>query len=293
VHYHYDLNTGFYQRWLDPRLLYTCAYFPTPSATLEEAQIAKMDHVCRKLQLQPGEIVADAGCGWGALALHMANRYGVRVKGFNLSHEQIVFARQRARQEGLSDKVEFIEDDYRNITGRFDVFASVGMLEHVGAGQYTELGRVIHRSIGNSGRGLLHFIGRNYPAPLSAWIRKRIFPGAYAPTLREAAEILEPWDLSVYDVENLRLHYAKTLEHWLDRFERSAPQVSTMFDPKFVRSWRLYLAGSLVAFRVGTLQLFQMTFAGSACQRLPWTRAHLYEMPKSQRQEPKWTHAMS
>lgn len=293
VHYHYDLNTGFYQRWLDPRLLYTCAYFPTPTATLEEAQLAKMDHVCRKLQLQPGEMIVDAGCGWGALALHMASRYGVRVKAFNLSHEQIVFARQRARQMGLSDRVDFIEDDYRNITGRFDVFVSVGMLEHVGASQYAELGRVIHRSIGNSGRGLLHFIGRNYPAPLSGWIRKRIFPGAYAPTLREAAEILEPWDLSVYDVENLRLHYAKTLEHWLDRFERSAPEVATMFDPRFVRSWRLYLAGSLVAFRVGTLQLFQMTFAGSGCQRLPWTRAQLYEMPSSQTQEPKWNHVMS
>jgi cyclopropane-fatty-acyl-phospholipid synthase len=293
VHYHYDLNTGFYQRWLDPQLLYTCAYFPTPSATLEEAQIAKMDHVCRKLRLQPGETVADAGCGWGALGLHMASRYGVRVKAFNLSHEQIVFARQRARQMGLSERVEFIEDDYRNISGRFDAFASVGMLEHVGTSHFAELGRVIHRSIGNSGRGLLHFIGRNYPAPLSPWIRKRIFPGAYAPTLREAAEILEPWDLSVYDVENLRLHYAKTLEHWLDRFERAAPEVSKMFDPKFVRSWRLYLAGSLMAFRVGTLQLFQMTFAGSECQRLPWTRAHLYEMPPTQMQEPKWTNVMS
>jgi cyclopropane-fatty-acyl-phospholipid synthase len=122
VHYHYDLRTDFYQRWLDPELVYTCAYFPTPSATLEEAQFAKMDHVCRKLQLQPGETVVEAGCGWGALALHMARHCGVRVKAFNLSHEQIVFARQRARQEGLSQQVEFIEDDYRNISGRFDAF---------------------------------------------------------------------------------------------------------------------------------------------------------------------------
>jgi cyclopropane-fatty-acyl-phospholipid synthase len=293
VHHHYDLNADFYQRWLDREMLYTCAYFPTPSSTLEEAQIAKMDYVCRKVQLQPGEAVVEAGCGWGALALHMARQYGVRVKAFNLSHEQIVFARQRARNEGLGDRVEFIEDDYRNITGRFDVFMSVGMLEHVGLHNYAELGRVIHQSIGNSGRGLLHFIGRNWPAPLSAWIRKRIFPGAYAPALRQALEIFEPWDFSVYDVENLRLHYAKTLEHWLDRFERCAPEISRKFDPKFVRAWRLYLAGSLVAFRVGTMQLFQVTFAGSECQRIPWTREHLYEAQRSQAQGTKWMHAMS
>ena len=293
VHHHYDLKTDFYQQWLDQELVYTCAYFPTPSATLEDAQTAKMDHVCRKLQLQPGETVVEAGCGWGALAIHMAKHYGVRVKAFNLSHEQIVFARQRARREKLDGQVEFIEDDYRNISGRFDVFASVGMLEHVGLKQYAELGRVIHRSIGTSGRGLLHFIGRNYPAPLSAWIRKRIFPGAYAPALGQAMEILEPWDFSVCDVENLRLHYAKTLEHWLARFDRSAQRISSMFDSNFVRAWRLYLAGSLVAFRVGTLQLFQVTFTGSQCQRIPWTRAHLYEAQQPQQQGPQWTHAMS
>jgi len=292
VHHHYDLNTDFYKQWLDCQLLYTCAYFPTPDASLEEAQIAKMDHVCRKLQLQPGETVAEAGCGWGALALHMAKHYGVRVKAFNLSHEQIVYARQQARQQELADRVEFIEDDYRNISGRFDVFASIGMLEHVGIQRYAELGKVIHRTLGKSGRGILHFIGRNFPAPFSPWIRKRIFPGAYAPSLREAMTLLEPWDFAVTDVENLRLHYAKTLEHWLERFERSISQVSSMFDARFVRAWRLYLAGSLVAFRVGTLQLFQVTFAGREC-RIPWTRAHLYEVPEPQEQGPKWMHAMS
>ncbi|HXI38957.1 MAG TPA: cyclopropane-fatty-acyl-phospholipid synthase family protein [Bryobacteraceae bacterium] len=293
VHHHYDLRTDFYQHWLDPELVYTCAYFPTPSATLEEAQFAKMDLVCRKLQLQPGETVVEAGCGWGALALHMARYYGVRVKAFNLSHEQIVFARQRARQEGLNEHVEFIEDDYRNISGRFDAFVSIGMLEHVGLSQYAELGRVIHRSIGSSGRGLLHFIGRNYPVPLSTWIRKRIFPGAYPPALREAMTILEPWDYSVCDVENLRLHYAKTLEHWLARFEGSSEQLTDMFDDRFVRTWRIYLAGSLVAFRVGTMQLFQVTFTGSQYKRIPWTRAYLYQADRRQAQEQTWTNVMS
>jgi len=293
VHHHYDLKTDFYQYWLDPQLVYTCGYFPTPSTTLEDAQIAKMDYVCRKLQLQPGESVVEAGCGWGALALHMARHYGVRVKAFNLSHEQIIVARQRARQEGLTGKVEFYEDDYRNISGNFDVFVSVGMLEHVGVSNYPELGKVIHRSIGSTGRGLLHFIGRNRPAPLSPWISKRIFPGAYSPTLGEVREVLEPWDYSICDVENLRLHYAKTLEHWLDRFERSAQQISAAFDPKFVRAWRLYLAGSLIAFKAGTLQLFQITFAGADCQRIPWTRAYLYENQQARQEQPIWTPSMS
>ena len=148
------MGNDFYKLWLDDQLLYTCAYFPTPSATLEHAQIAKMDHVCRKLRLQPGETVVEAGCGWGALALHMAREYGVSVKAYNVSHEQIAFARERARAEGLSDRVEYIEEDYRAISGKFDVFVSVGMLEHVGLDHFQEFSEIIHRSIGDTGRGL-------------------------------------------------------------------------------------------------------------------------------------------
>jgi cyclopropane-fatty-acyl-phospholipid synthase len=288
VHHHYDLTSDFYRLWLDPELVYTCAYFPSPSATLEEAQNAKLDYICRKLRLQPGETVAEAGFGWGSLALHMAKHYGVRVKAFNLSHEQTVYARRRAREKGLDGQIEFIEDDYRNITGRSDVFVSVGMLEHVGMSHYPDLGRVIHRVIGDSGRGLLHFIGRNRPAPLSAWIRKRIFPGAYTPALGEVVQIFEPWDLSVLDVENLRPHYARTLEHWLARFEKAEPEVSRMFDENFTRTWRLYLAGSLVAFRVGTMQLFQITIAGPEAPRIPWTRASLYAPGEQTRRESTW-----
>ena len=139
------------------------------------------------------------------------------------------------------------------------------------------MGKVIHRTIADSGRGLLHFIGRNRRRPLNAWVRKRIFPGAYPPTLREVADIFEPWDVAVLDVENLRLHYARTLEHWLERFEGSRQQVAAMFDDRYVRLWRLYLAGSVAAFSAGTMQLFQVVFAGSQCQAIPWTRAHLYE----------------
>jgi cyclopropane-fatty-acyl-phospholipid synthase len=304
IHRHYDLGNDFYKLWLDEQMLYTCAYFPTPSSTLEQAQIAKMDHVCRKLRLQPGETVVEAGCGWGALALHMAREYGVSVKAYNVSHEQIAFARERARAEGLGDRVEYIEDDYRAISGKFDVFVSVGMLEHVGLDHYQEFSEIIHRSIGDDGRGLLHFIGRNCPAVYSRWMRKQIFPGAHIPSLRSALKILEPESYSVLDVENLRMHYAKTLEHWLERFESSRQQVTAMYDSRFVRAWRLYLAGSIAAFRVGDLQLFQILFTGSQREPIFWTRDPLYsdEKPVAEdarpvvekvREKVKWTHAMS
>ncbi len=276
IHHHYDIGNDFYRLWLDERMQYTCAYFPSPSATLEEAQTAKMDHVCRKLLLRRGESVVEAGCGWGTLALHMAKRYGVRVTAYNISHEQIAGARTRAKAEGLDHLVEFVEDDYRNITGSFDVFVSVGMLEHVGVDQYRERGQVIRRSLKDDGRGLIHSIGRNKARPMNPWIEQRIFPGGYTPTLREMMEIFEPCGYSVLDVENLRLHYAKTLEHWLERFERSRDEVGRMFDQKFVRAWRLYLAGSIASFAAGDLQLFQVVFAHQHNNDLPWTRAHLY-----------------
>ena len=273
VHHHYDLGNEFYRLWLDRQMVYTCAYFPTPDCALEGAQVAKIDRVCRKLQLKPGERVVEAGCGWGSLALFMAKQYGVSVCAFNLSAEQIAYARERAAAEGLTDRVHFIEDDYRNVEGTYDAFVSVGMLEHVGLSDYQTLGRVIDRSLTDRGRGLLHFIGRNRPMPLNAWIRKRIFPGAYTPTLGEVFEhVLEPQDFSVLDVENLRLHYAKTLEHWSRRFNAAAGDVERMFDDTFVRAWRLYLAGSQAAFNAGCMQLFQVVFARGDGNAIPWTR---------------------
>lgn len=273
VHHHYDLGNDFYRLWLDREMLYTCAYFPERGCTLEEAQLAKMALVCAKLCLAPGERVIEAGCGWGSLAIFMAREHGVHVRAFNVSTEQIAYARDRAAREGVASRVEFIEDDYRNARGQCDVFVSIGMLEHVGLPDYPTLGRVIDRALNANGRGLLHFIGRNRPAPLNPWIRKRIFPGGYPPTLREVFDgVLEPQNLSVLDVENLRLHYAKTLEHWLRRFNDSSGEVGRMFDEPFVRAWRLYLAGSQVAFETGSMQLFQVVFARGAMNAIPWTR---------------------
>jgi cyclopropane-fatty-acyl-phospholipid synthase len=274
VHSHYDLGDDFFRRWLGGELAYTCAYFPSQDRTLEKAQAAKFDHVCRKLRLRPGERVVEAGCGWGGLALHMARRYGSLVEAYNLSDEQVQFARKRASGEGLSSQVEFVEDDYRAIRGRFDVFVSVGMLEHVGLEDYSALGRVIDRCLDRRrGRGLLHFIGRDAPRPLNAWIRRRIFPGAYAPTLSQAVEgVLQPGGFSVLDVENLRLHYARTLACWLERFEQAASWVAVRYGERFCRAWRLYLAGSQAAFRSGSLQLFQVSFARGGLNDIPWTR---------------------
>lgn len=276
VHHHYDLGNEFYALWLDRDLVYTCAYFPTPDASLEHAQRAKLEHVARKLRLRPGERVVEAGCGWGALALHLARHHGVRVRAFNISREQLEFARARARAEGLDGQVEFIEDDYRNVSGGCDAFASVGMLEHVGPEHYRDLGRVIDRNLGADGRALLHFIGRHRSQPFSAWTERRIFPGAYAPTLAELGPALARADLAVADVENLRPHYARTLEHWLARFEAQRDEVERRFDARFVRTWRLYLTGSIAAFRSGSLQLFQVLLTRPRGEVLPWTRADLY-----------------
>jgi cyclopropane-fatty-acyl-phospholipid synthase len=274
IHRHYDLGNEFYRLWLDRQLVYTCAYFPSPGATLEDAQVAKMDLVCRKLRLRPGEHVVEAGCGWGALAIHMAREYGVTVTAYNISHEQIAYARERAAREGLRDRVAFVEDDYRAIHGGADAFVSVGMLEHVGPADYGVLGAVIRRVLGDGrGRGLLHFIGRSRPNALNPWITKRIFPGAYPPTLVEAiGGVLEPGNLTVLDVENLRLHYAATLDHWRRRFLAAADDVRRMFGTSFERAWRLYLSGSQAAFLAGSLQLFQVVFAPAGSNGIPWTR---------------------
>ncbi len=276
IHHHYDLGNEFYRLWLDERMVYTCAYFPVPTASLEEAQVAKLDHVCRKLRLLPGERVVEAGSGWGALALHMAKHYGVSVKSYNISHEQITYARAWARRERLHERIEFIEDDYRAIQGKFDAFVSVGMLEHVGVDNYATLGKVIDAALTDEGRGLIHSIGRDCPGPMNSWIARRIFPGAYPPSLSEMMGLFEPIGFSVLDVENLRLHYARTLEHWLARFDANAARVEDMFDTTFVRVWRLYLAGSLAAFTSGQMQLFQVLFHRHGNNRVPWTRADLY-----------------
>jgi cyclopropane-fatty-acyl-phospholipid synthase len=277
VHHHYDLGNDFYRLWLDERMLYTCAYYEDAGASLAEAQVAKLDHVCRKLRLEPGQSVIEAGCGWGGLALHMAEHYGVRVRAYNNSREQVEYARQQASLSGLTDRVEFILDDYRSIDQQCDVFVSVGMLEHVGLRNYRTLGDIINQCLKPDGLALIHSIGRSYSRPTDPWTTKHIFPGGYIPSLGDMAVIFEPHRFSVLDIENLRLHYARTCADWLENFEAVSDQVSEMYSEEFVRTWRLYLAGSSAGFQSGTLQLYQVLFAHGGSSHVPWTRQYQFE----------------
>jgi cyclopropane-fatty-acyl-phospholipid synthase len=277
IYRHYDLGNDFYADWLDREAMqYTCAYFPEPGLTLEAAQRAKMDHVCRKLRLKPGQRVIEAGCGWGGFALHMAREYGVEVSAWNISREQVRHAAENARRQGLEGRVRFIEDDYRNIRGECDAFVSVGMLEHVGPENYGTLGEVIHRCLSPRGLGLIHTIGRNRPGNMNGWIERRIFPGAQPPSLGQMMAIFEPRDFSVLDVENLRLHYAETLRHWTARYLAVFDKVRAARGAEFARAWHLYLAGSTAAFTSGTIQLFQVLFARGGNNELPASRRDLY-----------------
>jgi len=277
IHHHYDLGNDFYKLWLDHDWMqYTCAYYPEPEMTIEQAQAAKLHHVARKLRLRPGETVVEAGGGWGGLSVFMAKYYGVKIRSFNISKEQIAYSREWAERESVTNLVEFVEDDFRNITGTYDAFVSVGMLEHVGPGNYSGMGKLMSRVLTPEGRGLVHSIGRDRPGYLNEWIDKRIFPGAHPPTLREMMDLFEDARLSVLDVENIRLHYAETLRAWLERYEENVDAVRGMFDEPFVRAWRLYLAGSITAFVRGTLQLFQVVFTRSGMNQIPSSRKHIY-----------------
>jgi cyclopropane-fatty-acyl-phospholipid synthase len=282
IYHHYDIGNEFYKLWLDKEeMQYTCAYFSNEDMTLEQAQVAKLHHVCRKLDLKPGDSVVEAGCGWGGLARFMAKHYSVNVKAYNISKEQVKYARQRAEKEGLEKQIEYVLDDYRNIRGHYDVFVSVGMLEHVAIRDYEELGAIVKRCLKPDGRGLIHTIGRTTEGPMNAWIERRIFPGACPPALSQMMNIFEPNDLSVYDVENIRLHYSRTLEIWAQRFEEHTDQISEMMDEEFVKAWSLYLNGSVAAFNSGGLQLFQVVFHNVESHNVPWSRHYIYDADKS------------
>jgi cyclopropane-fatty-acyl-phospholipid synthase len=277
VHHHYDLGNDFYKLWLDERMVYTCAYFDAPAASLAEAQLAKLDHVCRKLRLRPGQKVIEAGCGWGALALHMAEHYGVDVIAYNNSREQVAYARQKAAAMNLDGRVQFVEDDYRSIDSHCDAFVSIGMLEHVGLAHFHTLGATIKRCLKPDGIGLVHSIGRSHPQKPDAWIVKHIFPGGHMPSLSEMMRVFEPPKLMVLDVENLRPHYARTCALWLQNFDSVADKVAAKYGDEFVRMWRLYLAGSSAGFQSGTLQLYQILFAPLGNTTVPWTRHYQYQ----------------
>ena len=261
VHHHYDLTVDFYRLFLDDDLQYSCAFFETSDASLEQAQIAKKRRLIDKLLLEPGHSALDIGAGWGGLGLSMVER-GARVTGVTLSTEQHRTANERARTLGVTDRADFRLQDYRDLDQSFDRIISVGMFEHVGAPNYQEYFDTVARLLDDDGVAVIHSIGRNSPPNRTQpWIRKYIFPGGYIPALSEVLPAIERAGLWVTDMEILRLHYAETLRHWRERFLARRGEALAMYDERFCRMWEFYLACSEVAFRELGHMVFQLQLA--------------------------------
>ena len=262
VAHHYDLSVDFYRRFLDPDLQYSCAYFAEPNMSLEQAQAAKKQHIAAKLLLERGQKVLDIGCGWGGLALSIAQAAQVEVDGITLSTEQLATARWRAKGAGLAERARFSLTDYRDVEGPYDRIVSVGMFEHVGRPNYQDYFDQIARLLKEDGVALVHAIGRSEgPALNQPWVEKYIFPGGYIPALSEVLPCIERAGLIVSDIEILRLHYAETLRCWRERFTAQRPQIAAMYDERFCRMWEFYLAISELAFRHRGHFVFQIQLA--------------------------------
>ncbi len=277
VQHHYDLDGRLYDLFLDTDKQYSCAYFPTPETTLEQAQVAKKRHIAAKLRLKPGQRVLDIGSGWGGMAIYLAQNYGVEVLGVTLSEEQHKIATQRARDLGLADKVKFEIRDYRSLEGPFDRIVSVGMFEHVGVPQFQTFFQTVNRLLAPDGVALLHAIGRSDgPGATAGFIRKYIFPGGYCPALSEVLPEIEKSGLYLTDAEILRLHYAETLKHWRQRFLAQWDKAKALYDERFCRMWEFYLAGSEVTFRHAGHMVFQLQMTRSV-DALPITRDYMLD----------------
>jgi cyclopropane-fatty-acyl-phospholipid synthase len=264
VAHHYDLGNDFYKLFLDDNMLYSCAYFREPDETLEQAQRNKLRLLAAKLCLKPGMKILDIGCGWGDLALYLASLENVEVTGVTLSKEQQALASERAAKAGLSDRVKFELKDYRDVTDTFDRIVSVGMFEHVGVHHYDEFFKKLNALMPDDGLTVIHSIGHMSPPGMaSPWLRKYIFPGAYSPALSEVFEVVEQNSLWVTDLEFLRIHYAETLRHWTERFEKNRDQVIALYDERFARMWEFYLISAEMMFRTGSQLVFHMQLSRS------------------------------
>ncbi|OJF95031.1 SAM-dependent methyltransferase [Pararhizobium antarcticum] len=283
VAHHYDVGNQFYKLFLDENMLYSCAYFCEDGETLEQAQRNKLRLLAAKLCLRPGMKVLDIGCGWGDLALYLAKLEDVEVLGVTLSKEQQALASQRARDAGLEGRVRFELRDYRDVDERFDRIVSVGMFEHVGVSHYDEFFKKLNSLMPDDGVAVLHSIGHMSPPGMaSAWLRKYIFPGAYSPALSEVFAVVEQNSLWVTDLEFLRVHYATTLKHWVERFEKNRDKVVELYDERFARMWEFYLISCEMMFRTGSQLVFHMQLSRNR-DAAPIVRDYITDRQKAYR----------
>ena len=276
VAHHYDINEDLYKLFLDQDMQYSCAYFHNPNMSLDQAQKDKKEHIIKKLQITENMDVLDIGCGWGGMAIEIAKSTGAKVKGITLSENQFKTASERAQKEGLSDKVSFALQDYRNETEKYDRIVSVGMFEHVGVKYFKTYLSKANDILKENGVFLLHTIGqRGKPTATSPWIRKYIFPGGYIPSLSEVMNETQKLNINVTDVEVLRLHYAHTLSKWYQNVIENKDKIIKMFDQRFFRMWEFYLLASKYSFvNMGNV-VFQIQIAKNI-NNLPLTRNYIY-----------------
>ncbi|HVJ48063.1 cyclopropane-fatty-acyl-phospholipid synthase family protein [Desulfitobacterium sp.] len=274
VQYHYDIGNDFYRLWLDKTMTYSCAYFKSPEDTLEEAQKNKVEHILKKLALTGGETLLDIGCGWGELILTAARNYKVKASGITLSSEQFTKVNERIKAEKLEDLVDVQLIDYRELKDRkFDRVVSVGMVEHVGQDHLSEYFSVMNKLLIVGGVSLLHCITSIEEGSTNSWISKYIFPGGYIPAIKEIITSMADHGNYLLDVESLRRHYGRTLEHWARNFEKALPEISKTKDETFIRMWRLYLNSCAASFNCGNIDVHQFLFIKGVNNTLPWTRA--------------------
>jgi cyclopropane-fatty-acyl-phospholipid synthase len=277
VAHHYDLSVDFYRRFLDADMQYSCAYFPQPGVSLEDAQLAKKRHIAAKLLLKPEQKVLDIGCGWGGLALTLAQEAGAQVDGITLSTEQLGLAQQRAEAAGLGGRANFSLTDYRDVQGPYDRIVSVGMFEHVGRPNFQTYFDQVARLLKDDGVAVIHSIGRyDGPSFTQEWIAKYIFPGGYIPAMSEVLACVERSGLVVTDIEILRLHYAETLKAWRERFTAQRAEIARIYDERFCRMWEFYLCVSEIAFRYRGHMVFQLQLA-KRVDAVPLTRDYIGE----------------
>lgn len=283
--FHYGLGVDFFRRWLDePLLMYTCAYWKEGTASLEEAQANKIDHVARKIRLAPGESVVDIGCGFGGFMFRAQERFGVQVTGINTTTEQVDWVAAEIRRRGKVPELDIREADFREVHAQFDKVVSIGVLEHAGRDQLAEVVRAHADFLKPGGLGMLHFIGHVGVFETEFYIRRYVFPGGWIPSLAQTLEAMEQCGLEVLDVENLRRHYALTLDVWAERFDRQWEEIHALdprtFDERFRRIWRTYLYSCAEMFRSphGHTHLFQIVFSKGNVSRegYPMSRAFVY-----------------